>query len=466
MPAFEEWFEFNENTYRARMQSFAKNGQHQEIQKREVEKYQHVYGASAKIATGVGASFVLGPGGLVPTAIGSRQLYVARKKLDILREVMKEHGIPELTKTTKDKIVPVTTSVVSSSVGWMVGGAADHIIQAGAEGAMAAGVQPAVHHGVEGTINSLAHDPSGFLSGAVHGAHEQVAQMSALAHPTEIAAHSAQETIQNAWSPTMGDAFSDGAIAGHAAMQHVEQMAAQAVVTAIIDEKFNKDAREEVALNQAGKRSDVDIRKGGKLRSWQKALAKTHEDLQASSMRLKERYTSANNKSQQLVARFGDNNPNLMEHMLQTKTAHGELCKASTYSELCLASMEAFQSTISSWSSEGWWNELNTWQVALEDQSVKNKVTAEALSKWETCLERISNQAIAKFAFNALEPGDLGFQKGQIITIIKRTKEDTNWWTGRIGDREGIFPRYVNYHLSNNSVVDSFNADVRRVAIL
>lgn len=51
-----------------------------------------------------------------------------------------------------------------------------------------------------------------------------------------------------------------------------------------------------------------------------------------------------------------------------------------------------------------------------------------------------SDQAIAKFTFDADQPGDLGFKKGEIITILKRTDNETDWWTGRIGDREGIFP--------------------------
>ena len=51
------------------------------------------------------------------------------------------------------------------------------------------------------------------------------------------------------------------------------------------------------------------------------------------------------------------------------------------------------------------------------------------------------NQAVALFTFDAAQPGDLGFKKGEIITILKRTESATDWWTGRIGDREGIFPR-------------------------
>lgn len=53
-----------------------------------------------------------------------------------------------------------------------------------------------------------------------------------------------------------------------------------------------------------------------------------------------------------------------------------------------------------------------------------------------------SDQAIAKFTFDADQPGDLAFKKGEIITILKRTDNETDWWTGRVGDREGIFPRY------------------------
>lgn len=49
-------------------------------------------------------------------------------------------------------------------------------------------------------------------------------------------------------------------------------------------------------------------------------------------------------------------------------------------------------------------------------------------------------QAIAKFTFEPDQPGDLGFKKGEIITILKKTESEADWWTGKVGDREGIFP--------------------------
>ncbi|KAJ5755693.1 hypothetical protein N7533_005236 [Penicillium manginii] len=51
-----------------------------------------------------------------------------------------------------------------------------------------------------------------------------------------------------------------------------------------------------------------------------------------------------------------------------------------------------------------------------------------------------SDQAVALYTFDADQDGDLGFKKGEVITILKRTEKAEDWWTGRIGDRVGIFP--------------------------
>lgn len=50
------------------------------------------------------------------------------------------------------------------------------------------------------------------------------------------------------------------------------------------------------------------------------------------------------------------------------------------------------------------------------------------------------NEAIAMFNFDADQPGDLGFKKGDVITVLKKTESDNDWWTGMIGSRHGIFP--------------------------
>ncbi|KAH8548705.1 DUF500 and SH3 domain-containing protein [Umbelopsis sp. PMI_123] len=58
---------------------------------------------------------------------------------------------------------------------------------------------------------------------------------------------------------------------------------------------------------------------------------------------------------------------------------------------------------------------------------------------------REKNTAIAMYNFAGEEKGDLSFKKGDIIHIVNRTSSQNDWWTGRIGDREGIFPaNFVN----------------------
>lgn len=52
-----------------------------------------------------------------------------------------------------------------------------------------------------------------------------------------------------------------------------------------------------------------------------------------------------------------------------------------------------------------------------------------------------SDQAVALFTFDADQDGDLGFKKGDVITITKRTENKSDWWTGSTEDgRTGVFP--------------------------
>ncbi|EMR71927.1 putative sh3 domain-containing protein [Eutypa lata UCREL1] len=50
------------------------------------------------------------------------------------------------------------------------------------------------------------------------------------------------------------------------------------------------------------------------------------------------------------------------------------------------------------------------------------------------------SEAVALFNFDADQPGDLAFKKGEVITVLKKTESDNDWWTGMIGSRHGIFP--------------------------
>jgi hypothetical protein len=38
------------------------------------------------------------------------------------------------------------------------------------------------------------------------------------------------------------------------------------------------------------------------------------------------------------------------------------------------------------------------------------------------------DEAVALFTFDADQPGDLGFKKGEIIQVTKKTDSTNNWW--------------------------------------
>ncbi|PWZ00582.1 DUF500-domain-containing protein [Testicularia cyperi] len=57
----------------------------------------------------------------------------------------------------------------------------------------------------------------------------------------------------------------------------------------------------------------------------------------------------------------------------------------------------------------------------------------------------IVQRVVALFDFDAQEEGDLGFQKGQVIAVTKKTQSTDDWWQGRVeagysASKIGIFP--------------------------
>lgn len=44
---------------------------------------------------------------------------------------------------------------------------------------------------------------------------------------------------------------------------------------------------------------------------------------------------------------------------------------------------------------------------------------------------------IANYPYQSIEQGDLTFNAGDMIAVLKK---DGEWWTGKIGDNVGIFP--------------------------
>jgi len=52
---------------------------------------------------------------------------------------------------------------------------------------------------------------------------------------------------------------------------------------------------------------------------------------------------------------------------------------------------------------------------------------------------RKTGKAVAKFKFESANAGDLAFDVGDIIELLEEVGDE--WLEGRIGQREGLFPR-------------------------
>ena len=50
------------------------------------------------------------------------------------------------------------------------------------------------------------------------------------------------------------------------------------------------------------------------------------------------------------------------------------------------------------------------------------------------------SKAIALYSFAGQQDGDLPFKKGDVITIGQKSGTTDDWWTGKIGAKQGIFP--------------------------
>lgn len=55
---------------------------------------------------------------------------------------------------------------------------------------------------------------------------------------------------------------------------------------------------------------------------------------------------------------------------------------------------------------------------------------------WFTFQPAVTVKAL--FDFKPQEDGELEFKRGDIIEVVER--DDPNWWRGKVGSREGLFP--------------------------
>ncbi|KAH7232457.1 hypothetical protein B0J15DRAFT_432847, partial [Fusarium solani] len=160
-----DFFDFDEAEYKYRISCYDTH----RLRKQEVVKTRQHSAALCSMATGFAGAVPTGGGSLVLTAYGSRRLYVARKKLYLIRAELcsRDVALHELQK--RDVLIPVTASLVGAGVGFgldEMATAATNIIP----------MEQGLPSGSSFT-QALATDSGDTLSGAAHGAMAQVREM-------------------------------------------------------------------------------------------------------------------------------------------------------------------------------------------------------------------------------------------------------------------------------------------------
>ena len=90
---------------------------------------------------------------------------------------------------------------------------------------------------------------------------------------------------------------------------------------------------------------------------------------------------------------------------------------------------------------EDWWfGELNQKSGWFPKSYVKQIGEGGVSQGFESQGGDLEEYCISLYPFDTQEPGDLSFGVNEVIKVIKK---DGDWWTGVIGQRQGVFP--MNY---------------------
>lgn len=72
-----------------------------------------------------------------------------------------------------------------------------------------------------------------------------------------------------------------------------------------------------------------------------------------------------------------------------------------------------------------------------EGTDTTNSIEPEPAKEAITADEGDSEYYISNYTYISQEPGDLTFNAGEVITVLKK---DGDWWTGKLKNNIGIFP--------------------------
>ena len=71
---------------------------------------------------------------------------------------------------------------------------------------------------------------------------------------------------------------------------------------------------------------------------------------------------------------------------------------------------------------------------------LSHKMTMTGIDDESSGAKSSTPTAVALYNFAGEQSGDLAFKKGDVISILKKSDSQNDWWTGRANGKEGIFP--------------------------
>lgn len=174
--AWSEILEFDSVAYAKKLKDLTP----EQLLEREVKKERQKFAASAKIGGGVGLAPWTGGASLVSTGLGSRQMWIANRKLDLVHEELKSRGIDLYKPTTKDALVPLAITIGTLGIGHGISDLAVHATSEVSASAVSAGGYGLGHalvespgtfaHAVGSGMECQLHEVETLFTGGYHDA--------------------------------------------------------------------------------------------------------------------------------------------------------------------------------------------------------------------------------------------------------------------------------------------------------
>jgi hypothetical protein len=207
-----DFFDFDKTEYAYRISRYDLD----RLRKQEIVKTRQRTAAFCSVQTGVWGALATSGGTLLLSAIGLRRLHVAESKLELIRAEFTRRGFALHERQKRDVLIPLGACAAGMGVGFAFDEAASHLTNTIA---VKAGLFPGCS-----AAHALSMNPGDSISGAAHGAAQQLHEMGHAILSLDNGFSAAQDlSMETIWVPAASAEEAIGFHAGMVAMQATEK---------------------------------------------------------------------------------------------------------------------------------------------------------------------------------------------------------------------------------------------------